>query len=251
MSQIILCNQCKKEITTTHYVKCFSCNTNYHFSTCSPLSESTYLSMPKDRKMLWKCQNCKPRIRSQNTLHQAAISDDKNNKKQARTDDEEENVEIDQSKKFKDSESTTSSNSWMRNEFETFRSDLRDMQNTMNSFIANANNTLAIITQNVETLTNQVKDLYEKDKKRDDQMNLMEKRINKLEQQMICKNIEIKNITNTQISPYDVVKTIGTSTNVNINKEDINKAYRIKKTKQQNHSRVFNTWQKGGIHEKN
>lgn len=117
----------------------------------------------------------------------------------------------------------------MRNEFETFRSDLRVMQNTMNSFIANANNALAVITQNVETLTNQVKDLYEKDKKRDNQMNLMEKRINKLEQQMICKNIEIKNITNTQISPYDVVKTIGTSLNVNINNEDIHKAYRIKK----------------------
>lgn len=80
MSQIVHCNQCKKEITTTQYVKCFSCNSNYHFSTCSPLSENTYLSMPKDKKMLWKCQNCKPRVRSQNTLYQTIISYEKTTK---------------------------------------------------------------------------------------------------------------------------------------------------------------------------
>lgn len=57
----------------------------------------------------------------------------------------------------------------------------------------------------------------------------METRINKLEQQMISRNIEIKNIINKEISPLDVVKTIGSSINVEIKDEDIIKAIRLKK----------------------
>lgn len=45
----------------------------------------------------------------------------------------------------------------------------------------------------------------------------METRINKLEQQQIAKNIEIKNINSKNMSAYDVVKTIASSLNVNIN----------------------------------
>lgn len=57
----------------------------------------------------------------------------------------------------------------------------------------------------------------------------MDIRINKLEQQMLSKNIEIKNVQNNKISAMDVVKKIAASKNINIKEEDMNKAYSIKK----------------------
>lgn len=227
MSQKVFCNQCKQEITTTNYVKCFSCQANYHFSPCSPLSESTYLGMYGERKTSWKCHICKPRTRSPNTLYQAITYEDKNTKKQARTNDGD-NTENDQAKKYKESVSTTSESN-LRADIEEFKSELKEMRKTMDQFVLNANNIITAISQNVNTLTDQVKDLKEKDKQRDTQMTTMDARINKIEQQMICKNIEIKNVSNTQMSAYDVVKTIGMTNNVTINREDINKSYRLKK----------------------
>lgn len=175
MSEAITCSQCKKEILSVHYVKFNNCKGNFHFATCSPLSEATYLSMSVKKKASWRCQICEPRSRSPNTLYQAFVFDEANNKNQARVDDDEEIIENDQSKKFKEDMSLTS-----------------------------------------------------KGKQRDIQINLMEIRINDLEQQMISKNIEIKNVTNKQISPIDVLKKIGMSLNVNISEEDISRAHRLK-----------------------
>ena len=56
-------------------------------------------------------------------------------------------------------------------------------------------------------------------------------RINNLEQQMIVKNIEIKNVQNNDINPYEVVKKIANSLNVDINESDVNKAYRLRNQK--------------------
>lgn len=54
----------------------------------------------------------------------------------------------------------------------------------------------------------------------------MDIRINKLEQQMLSKNIEIKNVQNNKISAMDVVKKIAAFKNINIKEEDMNKEKR-------------------------
>ena len=58
------------------------------------------------------------------------------------------------------------------------------------------------------------------------QINTLETRIDKLEQQNIAKNIEIKNVTNEEMSPNEVIKTIAASLNVKMHENDICNAYR-------------------------
>ncbi|XP_037812974.1 uncharacterized protein LOC119604445 [Lucilia sericata] len=240
MSQPVLCHQCKKVIKTTNYVKCFNCNMNYHFSSCSPLSESTYLSMCGERRTSWKCQNCKPRSRSPNTMYQTVVHDDDTNKKQARCDDEMEN---EQAKKFKESESLTPSKTRVcsQSDIEQFNIGLQKVNTAIEELSSNVNilnskitgqiqNTLTTITDTLSTLVTQVKELTDKDKQKEMKINIIETRMDKMEQQMLNRNIEIKNITNKLISEYEVVKTIGESLKVTIDERDINRAYRTKRS---------------------
>lgn len=238
----VLFNQCKKEITTLTYVKCYSCNSNYHFSTCSPLSESTYSNMYGERKTNWKCHICKPRIKSTNNVYQAIVSNETNPTKQLRTDDDDSDVS-DRSKKFKESLSLSSVNAKLcsvQSDVSELKSDLKDIKSSIEQVATNVNtsnlqikddiqNALLSITNTISTLVAQVNELHEKDKQRERQISTMETRINKLEQQQIAKNIEIKNINSKNMSAYDVVKTIASSLNVNINDADISNAYRLKK----------------------
>ena len=150
---------------------------------------------------------CEPRNRSPNTLYQAFVFDETNNKKQARVDDEEENNENDQSKKFKEDMSLTSINKKLCSFEADIKSEIKDVKTTMEKLINSSHvqltneihNALATITNTLSTLTDQVKELSEKGKQRDIQMNSMEIRINDLEQQMISKNIEIKNVSSVLV----------------------------------------------------
>lgn len=238
MSEKALCNQCKIAITTTSYVKCYSCNSNYHFATCSSISEATYLNMSSERKTSWKCQICRP-SRSPNLL----VFDDKNQQKQTRANDDDENDETDRTKKFKETLSLTAVNSKLcsvQSDVKELKSDIKEIKKSIEQVSTNVSNSnlqikqdiqtaLTTITNTLTTLVGQVKELFENDKKRETQITAMDTRINKLEQQLIVKNIEIKNIKNKQMSAYDVVKTIGASLNVVVNEEDVSRAYRLKK----------------------
>lgn len=239
MNQVILCNQCKKELTSS-FLTCHSCKSNYHFRTCSPLSENTYMTMTNEKKAAWKCHICKPRSKSPNTMYQAVIFDEKNNKKQARTDDED--SENDQAKKFKDKEimSLTSVNNKLWSLQTEVTEGFSKVEKTIEQLSTNINTSniqikdeiqsaLSTITTTLTALVDQVKKLNEKDQIRESQISAMDNRINKLEQEMLSKNIEIKNINNQQISAYEVVRAIGMSINVEINERDIDKAYRVKK----------------------
>lgn len=63
----IVCNQCKNEIKTATYVKCYNCNAKYHFSTCSPLSEFTYSTMTAKRKQTGDAMYVNPEANHQTT----------------------------------------------------------------------------------------------------------------------------------------------------------------------------------------
>ena len=70
----------------------------------------------------------------------------------------------------------------------------------------------------------QVKDLSEKDKQREKQIDMLETRINKIEQQNILRNIEIKNVTNEEMTPNEII----TSLDVEMRETDISNEYRPK-----------------------
>lgn len=85
------------------------------------------------------------------------------------------------------------------------------------------------MTSSISSLTAQIFELNDKDKKKETQIKSMDARINKLEQQMLINNIEIKNAQNNEISAVEVIKKIAASKNVELKDDDINKAYRLKR----------------------
>ena len=87
---------------------------------------------------------------------------------------------------------------------------------------------LTTITASLSTLATQVNELNDKDKQREKQISTMDTRIIKIDQQIINKNIEIRNIPTNEMSDYDVIKTIAASLNVELNHNDICNAYHLK-----------------------
>ncbi|KAI8128732.1 hypothetical protein CVS40_1747 [Lucilia cuprina] len=230
----VLCNQCKNKITTTNYVKCYNCNSNYHFSTCSPLAESTYSTMTNEKKTNWKCHVCKPRSKSPNNLYQTFVFDENNQQKQLRLDDSFD--ESDGAKKFKESLSLGSVNNKLNNvekELQEIKSHMEMLVTSINNLHSQMKNeiqgALATITTTISTLVTQVNELTERDRIKEKQINSLDTRINIIEQQMIIQNIEVKNVEDTQMSPIDVVKRIASSLNVEITDSNINNAFRLKK----------------------
>ncbi|XP_046807412.1 uncharacterized protein LOC124420005 [Lucilia cuprina] len=167
--------------------------------------------------------------------------------KQARTDDDENNVENDPPKKFKEIVSLTSLDTKL-NSFDArlcsvqldLKEGMKEVMKTVDQLAINVNTSksemkeeiqfaLSSISNALATLVDQVKEINETNIKRDTRITANEMRINKLEQQIIKNNIEIKNIQNKEISEYDVVKEIGKTINIEIKEEDIANAYRIKK----------------------
>ncbi|KAI8129590.1 hypothetical protein CVS40_1408 [Lucilia cuprina] len=230
----VICNQCKMQITTTNFVKCYNCNSNYHFSPCSPLSESTYSTMTSEKRKNWKCHVCKPRSRSPTNLYQVVVFDENNQQqKQLRQDDSFD--ENEGAKKYKESLSLDAVNTKLN----TLQSNLQEIKSQIEILVSSVNSlhsqmkndvqvALSTITNSISTLVSQVNELNERDKIKEKQINDLDNRINKIDQQMISQNIEIKNVENKQIKPIDVVKKIATTLNVEISERDINQAFRLK-----------------------
>lgn len=239
----VICNTCNSAITTTTYVKCFNCKSNYHFSSCCPLSESTYSSMYGERKANWKCQKCKPRSKSPNNVYQAFVFDDKNQQTTLRDDDIVENSEENRAKIHQDSLALNTVNSTLcsvQSDVNDLKSDIKDIKTNLEQLSAITNNShtqirdeitsaLSTITTTLSKLVDQVKELVEKDKQKEHQINAIDTRINQIEQQFIVKNIEIKNVTNKEMSPYEIIKTIASSVDVEMSEADISNAYRLKR----------------------
>ncbi|XP_037827188.1 uncharacterized protein LOC119615182 [Lucilia sericata] len=200
-----------------------------------------------ERKTNWKCHVCKPRNKSQNNLYQSVVFDETSQQKKARNDDDEGN---DNAKKFKESLSLSSLNSNLcsvESNVTELRGELQagmmELKSQMEILVTNFNKqhmqmndnnketqlALSTITSTLSSLVTQVSDLNEKDKTREKQITTMDTRMNKFEQQLIVKNIEIKNIYNNDISAFEVVKKIANSRNVEINEFDVDRAYRLKR----------------------
>lgn len=246
-----LCDQCNNNLPTK-FVICYSCNSHYHFSTCCPLSEKTYGTMTNEKKTDWRCHKCKPRkgSTSSNNAYHIVVdgSSDQGSQKQQR---EDETDEIGNVKRFKDSLTVSDANTSsyllktdvneLKTNVSSMKNDICDIKTTMLelSTTINQNNVqintniqtaLSTITNSLTTLSSQVKELCESNKEKEKQIYEMDKRISDLEQQLLMKNIEIKNVTNQNIHPTDVVKTIANSVNVQINDSDISNSYSMKKS---------------------
>lgn len=247
-----VCGQCNKELPTK-FVTCYGCNSQYHFSPCCSVTEKTYTSMHAERKEDWKCQKCKQRKNSTNSnnAYHVMIGNNPqqiNQQKQQRQDDNDDNEDP---KRFKDSLSLTDVNKsvnfvktdikGLKADVTSMKTDITDIKTTMQQLAINMNhnnnqintniqNALDKITNTLVSLSTQVSELCEKNKEKEKQMQVMDNRINSLEQQLINKNIEIKNITTENISPNEVVKKIAASVNLEINESDISNSYYLKKS---------------------
>lgn len=238
-----VCGQCNNNLPSK-YVHCFLCNSQYHFSTCCPLSEKTYATMNSERRADWRCHKCKPRKGSSSSNNACNIVIDEcfeqGTQKQQREEETEENGST---KRYKESLSLHDANislHMVKTDVKELKTDINDIKNTMQELAISINlnnaqiNTnlqtaLATITSSLTTLTTQVRELCESNREKEKQINEMDKRINDLEQQLLIKSIEIKNVTNENIHPTEVVKTIANSLNVSLNENDISNSYSLKK----------------------
>ncbi|XP_075167213.1 uncharacterized protein LOC142239312 [Haematobia irritans] len=246
------CDNCNLPITGITFVKCHNCDRSFHFSPCSVLSENTYNFMSSNKKAEWKCQVCKPRGKSPNNVYHSFVYNEPNTQchqqKQQRGDDDETN---DLSKRFK--QATTSQNtesnsnvlthnneqsismSDLQNAMQQMGASLMQQMNTLNASNIEIKNTLShainTINQTLASLTEQVKELQEKDKIKSQQITNMETRIQKLEQQALCKNIEINNVPDSLTDPVNIIKKIAASVDLQLNDTDIVSALRLKRNK--------------------
>lgn len=241
------CNQCKKTLPA-NFVKCFGCESKYHFSSCCSLSESTYAGINAERKTAWRCHVCKPRKNSNNS-YLVMFESKPQQKQQRREESDNEDTDNEDAKRFKDPININVVNNnlgevksdvmVLKTDVTSIKSDISDIKSTMQELATNISQSnmqmnnniqtaLANITSSLSTLASQVSELCEKNKEKEKQMQEMDNRIHKLEQQIVNKSIEIKNVTNQDISANEAVKKIGSSVNVTIDNNDISNAYRVK-----------------------
>lgn len=254
-----LCNTCSKALPISgDYVKCLNCNKKYHYSPCTTLSESSYSVMSAEKKTTWKCQNCRgEKSKSPSNLYTSITYENNTQPEETQIHSGKQIRDIDNSpskaeetntKRFKDYMSINA----MESNVTELRSDLASMKTSVSNDmseiktsiqqlcnnIATTNNALREemsmsflnLTQAMTNLTTQVNDLKEQNKSKDRRIEIMENKINVLEQQLIKKNIEIKNVPNKELSAMEVIKTIAESVNVEIHDNDISNAYTLNKS---------------------
>lgn len=231
------CSQCNSNISTKKHVYCSNCNSSYHFSPCCSLTEIAYKNLTIENKAEWRCHRCKVRTRSEtNNAYQTITFEEVSQQKKPREDDEESNSST---KKFKDSLTITSLNSGLisvQSELKDIKSSIELLNktvienNTQNSSIINElKNSITQMASSVASLATKVSDLYEKKAKQEIKINEIDTKVNQLDQIMLKNNIEIKNVSNSEISATEILTKIAESVNVEINNSDINNAYRINK----------------------
>lgn len=227
---IDLCAQCKKTLTAD-FVKCFTCGLKYHYSPCSSLRQAEYSSMSLENKKLWKSTVCKEgtrRSKSPNNLYVAEVHDEQKKKQREEDDD---NTDNDKNKRFKGTISVNSVYSNVCNvqtDVSELKSDIKEIKNSIQQLNNSLIQSLAQITDSLKSLTSQVNELKENNIEKETRMQKMEVKVNSLEQQMLNKNIEINNIQNKEIDATEIIKTIASSVDVEINNNDISNAYHIK-----------------------
>lgn len=235
----IVCNQCKSNISTTKYVKCYKCNSSYHFTPCCSLSEKAYDNMQSDKKEEWGCHRCKVRTRSEsNNAYQTIVFEEISQQKKQREDDEESNSSR---KKFKDTLTLNSVNSGLfsvQSELKEIKTSIELLNNTVGvnnaqnlNIIQELKSSITTMASSVATLATQVNDLYEREAKQNQKINQLDTAVNKIDQALIKNNIEIKNVNNPEMSANEIIKTIAASIDVEINNIDINNAYCVNKAK--------------------
>lgn len=123
----------------------------------------------------------------------------------------------------------------LKSDMKEIKSTIQQLASSLTSSHADLNQQITgamnKINETLAALTTQVNNLQEKDKQRAQQITEMESRINKLEQQTINQNIEIKFVPETETDPKATIKTIAESVGVVVADADVGKAYRIKRNK--------------------
>lgn len=236
----IICKQCNSNITSTKYVKCNKCNSNYHLSQFCSMTEKIYNTTYGDKKNEWRCHQCKGRSKSEsNNAYQTVVFDDVSQQKKQRQYDDEDNESNSSSKKFKEAITLGSLNSGLfsvQSELKDIKTSIEMLNNTVSANNAqNSNimeelkNSIQAMATSITTLATQVSDLYERENKQDKKIEQIDQTVNKIDQALIKNNIEIKNVSNKDISATEIIKTIAASVDVEITNFDINNAYRVKK----------------------
>lgn len=215
--------------------------------------------MNGERKSNWKCHICKPRNKSASNNIYEVISHDEGGQQKQQRDKEGEDTENENSKRFKDSISLNELQTSVgvvkydvsevktqvnetRSEISGVKKDIHELKDSVEKLAINIHQSnisfkdemkavLSQITNSLSDLSQQMAEIRVESKQNKEELKEMDIKMNKMQQQIISKKIEIKNVNNDELNANDVVKTIASSINVQINEHDISDAYRLKNIK--------------------
>lgn len=252
-AKIISCSTCENPLPLNgDYVKCYNCGFKYHYNPCCTLSESSYSVMNIEKKTSWKCQKCREKARSQKTSvseddHQHIKKQSVNKQQRENDDTADPNPDDSRSKRFKDALSLTSVNSnvtQLISNVTSFKSSITSDINGLKNSIDLLNSSLSASNQQLREemseayktlaktmcdLTSQVVELKKINLEQETRLQIIENKNNMLEQQLIKRSVEIKNVPNKNLSPDEVIKNLADSLNINLQDSDIDNCYEIKK----------------------
>ena len=214
----INCAHCKKALPESGgFVSCHLCKKSFHYSPCSPLIESSWTSMSAKAKAEWKCLQCRNNNKPCAALVQVI---EKVTRSRSRV-DEDDILEINNKKYRSDN---THSN------MHIVQSDVAEIKQMIAELSVNMQNNAgatAKLNNTIEILSNKITELVEEGHKKDQKIELLEDRLNGLEQQLLCNNVEIINAPTTKTA-LETAVDIARAANMTLTEYDIENAYRIK-----------------------
>ncbi|KNE88327.1 hypothetical protein PSTG_18273, partial [Puccinia striiformis f. sp. tritici PST-78] len=198
------CNSCSKRLAVAEAITCGNCQKMFHPSPCSSLTESSWKGMGPKAKGEWNCSAC----RGIRTRADCIDDNDASTNKKYRAEDTYNIMAL--KKEF------TAKMDEMSSKFQGMFEELKIIiKDTSLSHIA---------------LSKKIEELMTENKVKDKKLDMLEARVNTLEQQLLKNNAVIVNAPPLKPA-IDVVLDIAKAADVNIVANDIVEAYRTKDNK--------------------
>lgn len=214
------CGECSAHLPAEgDFVTCYRCDRKMHFG-CTTISERSYRKMTLAKKEEWRCGMCRKENQNVASPTQPAP-------KRLRSPISPKGIVPVAAPVNNDN------NTAVLYEMKTLRNEMADIKSSC-EFVAHKyeqiNQHMLNNNDLLKKLSDEIKELKESNARKDQQILLMESKVNTLEQQLLKNNIEVKNIpptTNENLT--EVIQAIGKTINCVIEATDIADIYRTNK----------------------
>lgn len=200
------CFKCKDEVCSDDQLICLTCKEPFHFI-CVGQAEKNFRKMPKERKIAWKCINCKDlKDQSKDNKEEKDINQEisKDNNEEKNKNEETVNNEV---KKLEGSDLM----GYLNKKFQSLENSIKDQKDEV-----------------IKALNLKVKELEEKLEERDRKIEDLEDRMDFIENRSRISNVEIRNMPETKNEDVQLlVETIANTLGITLKEGDVQIAHRV------------------------